>query len=451
MKYQEAHDKLEQISQTHILKFWSKLTQFQQETLLSQIEDLDINIFLLQQEKLHQVDYSSSEEINPYLNYTYSGEELNAKIGAKLISEGKVGCLLIAGGQGTRLRFKGPKGLYPITPIKRKTLFQFFAEKVVAASKLANCQLPLAIMTSPLNDEIIRQHFADNEYFGLHPDQLHFFTQQMLPLLNPEGNLFLEEKYKIAEGPDGNGYTLKYFVQQKIWQHWHEAGVSLVNCILIDNPLADPFDAELVGFHSERNIDITVKAIARRNAQEKVGVLVDKGGKVRIIEYSELPDEEGKAILPEGTLKHLCANTGMYCFSMDFIRRSSEETLPLHRAFKAAHYLSDKGIRQQAHQPIAWKFETFIFDVLQFANRVQALLYPRDVCFAPLKNATGPDSVASVRRALQKESRRIFSQITGNSPPASQFELAPDFYYPTNKLLAKWKGASAPQSQYIEP
>ena len=148
-----------------------------------------------------------------------------------------MGCLIVAGGQGTRLNFNRPKGMYPVTPVHHKSLFQLFAEKVAAAGKQANCPLPLAIMTSPANDETIRAFFHEHHYFGLAESQVFFFTQKQLPFLDKEGNMFLETPYTISKGPDGNGSSLRYFSKAAFGKNGKRGGVEQLNYILIDNPL----------------------------------------------------------------------------------------------------------------------------------------------------------------------------------------------------------------------
>lgn len=429
MEFQKALNKLKQIDQEQLLRYWNDLTQIEKKELLSQIDTLDVPFFLEQRKVLSEVKQKVNSKIEAFNDYVQSGDVNNQKIGWQLISEGKVGCILMAGGQGSRLHFEGPKGMFPITPITKKSLFQFFAEKVVAAGKQAGKKLPLAIMTSPLNDLMTKQFFSDNHYFGLEKSQLFFFTQGILPYLDQQGKAFLEEKGKIAEGPNGNGYIFKYFSEQGIAKQWEELGVEYVTNIQIDNPLADPFDAELIGFHSKQSSEVTIKCAIRRSAEEKVGLVVKQEGRIRVIEYSEISDEERTAYNEKGLLKHLCANLSMFCFNLSFIYRIADKKLPLHAAFKSTRHVTASGEVEKPKQPFAWKYETFIFDLLTFAKGVDVLLYPREECFAPLKNFSGEDSLETVQQALEKQAKRLFIQVTGREPPSSPLELPMDFFY----------------------
>lgn len=444
MNYLDALKKLRSINQEHLLVHWELLTESEREHLLIQINALDISTFHLQQQLLQIDPQSFTKDLEPYTDYAYAGNMADFNAGRHSIAQGHVGCLLIAGGQGTRLRFTGPKGLFPITPIKHKTLFQFFAEKVAAAGRQNNRKLPLAIMTSPLNHEETCRYFAEHQNFGLEADQLFIFSQNMLPFLDKQGNLFFENPGYIAQGPDGNGFSLKYFVQQGIWKKWQDLGVRYVNYVLIDNALADPFDAELVGFHERQLADVTVKCTLRGHVQEKVGVLTKQGNQIKVTEYSELPEIEKKASNPDGTLKHRCANLSLFCLSMPFIAKAAQHPLPLHLAYKSVNALGKTDEK-------AWKFETFIFDLLPVAQRLAALLYPRERCFAPLKNYSGEGSPDTVRQALLAQAKMIMADITKLPPPEHPFELSADFYYPTLELLSKWLGGRISSTQdYID-
>lgn len=344
-----------------------------------------------------------------------------------------MGCLVVAGGQGTRLQLQGPKGLYPISVIRKKTLFQLFAEKIVAASQLAFRPLHAAIMTSPLNHEMTETYFKAHSFFGLTRGQIDFFSQSMLPFLDDNGNLFLQNVSTIAQGPNGNGSSLFEFSQHGLLEKWKELGIEHLNFVLIDNPLADPFDAELLGFHVRNQNDITIKCTLKADPDEKVGVVVKENDGVRIIEYMEMPEEERLKTSSNGLLKYPCANISLFCIRLSFLEKlcNQRAPLPLHSAYKSAESLEGKIM--------AWKFEYFIFDILPLAEKVQALLYPREDCFAPLKNLSGNDSPETVRAALQRKDQQIYRELFNKEPPSTPFELAQGFHYPLSHYINKWK------------
>lgn len=346
-----------------------------------------------------------------------------------LLREGKCAAVVLAGGEGSRLKCAGPKGCVPISRVKRKTLFQLMAEKVKAASLLVDYPLQLAIMTSPGNRVETETYFIQNAFFGLEPSQLSFFCQDVAPYEDFDGTLF-------SSGPKGNGGVFRSLCSAGIWEKWHALRVEYVNVLPIDNPLALPFDPELFGFHAAKRCDVALKVGKRRDSQEKVGVVVCQGERLEIVEYFELPKGFEAPI----------ANLGLYSFSMDFINRVRDVHLPLHKAKKAVRR---DGVTPK--EPNAWKSEEFIFDLFSYASRCEALLYPREEVFAPLKNLEGEDSIASVQAALLAHEQRLYTQITGLAAKCGdRFELSPAFYYPSQELCRRWKGRALPDCEYIE-
>lgn len=434
-----------------LFRFWETLSAIERERLVQQLERIPLDT-LERQKLLLKNDQlpPSSKPLEPFDAFSFSGNPMHRLKGEELIVQGRLGCLLLAGGQGTRLGHPGPKGTFPLSVIKNKSLFQLCAEKVKAAGKRAGVPLQLAVMTSPENDVETRKFFQSHHFFGLEPSQISFFIQKTLPLLDSSGRLFLQSANKIAEGSDGNGHSLLQFVHSGIFDQWTQKGVEYIQIILIDNPLADPFDAELLGLHYTQENEITLKCTEKIRPDENVGVLVQEDNRCSVVEYSEMLLKEKEARREDGRLKHCCANLSLFCLSLSFIRKiiDNNETLPLHKAWKAAPFLDETGATSFPKEPNAWKFETFIFDWLKHANKVGALIYPREQCFAPLKNAEGADSPNNVRAALQEADRRVIEKITGLEAPPPPFEISADFYYPTPALIKEWSGKRM-ESSYV--
>jgi len=440
---EEARSKLAQMDQSHLFEGWELLSPAEKALFLLQVQKLDPSFFLREQKCALEWKIGPLE---PFSDYFLKGSSEDEKNGRTLISQGACMALTVAGGQGSRLRLNGPKGCYPISLVKKKSLFQLLAEKIKAAGKQAGRPLEWVVTTSPLNHEETLLFFKEHHFFGLIASQVHFFCQEMWPLLDREGNLFLEAPGLLAQGPNGNGGALRQLATSSFFQTWKEQGITSVSFTLIDNLLADPFDQELLGFHNRLGNEITLKAIFRQNAEEKVGIVVLKEGKPAVVEYSECPEEVKRASTPEGFAFPL-ANTSLFCFSLSFIEKTAGFTLPLHAAKKAVKRWTAATGTVFPEEPNAWKFEEFIFDLLPFGKKVSALVYPREECFAPLKNS---ESVAAVQRSLQARDAQIFSQITGVQPPTNHpFELAQEFYYPTEELIDKWRGRKLPSSSYI--
>ncbi|MEX1013134.1 MAG: UTP--glucose-1-phosphate uridylyltransferase [Waddliaceae bacterium] len=383
------------------------------------MKTIDPHLLQTLQTLLKNQTKTKQNPITPLTDVHFSGSEEDIILGKKLIQEGKVGCLLLAGGQGTRLRFDQPKGFFPISVIKNKSLFQLVCEKVEAAGH----SLPFAVMTSPESADAVYKYFEKNRWHA------EFFSQDTLPLLNHEGEPFLETENSYSVGPDGNGSALHLLVKSGIFDKWRKRGVEYIQCLLIDNPLSDPFDPEWVGFHARKKAEVVIKAIKNDRPEEKVGVLAKSDSNVCVVEYTERPDS---------TTPYPYANLSLLSFSASFVQKASDyfEKMPLHIAHKAAKYLNQKGETVLAQKPNAWKFERFIFDVLPFANRVETLVYPREECFAPLKNES---DISKVKAALQEKDRRIFRQVFHATPPSHPFELDPKFGFLTPERVDKWK------------
>ncbi|MFI5334555.1 MAG: UTP--glucose-1-phosphate uridylyltransferase [Chlamydiales bacterium] len=447
----QIFDYLTSIGQRQLSAGIDQLSSTQLESFFAQLKKHDALLLKRQREALFRTRPLPSA-IEPLTLFENSGHVESRTVGMELLSKGKVGCLFLAGGQGSRLGVKGPKGLVPVTPILRKPLFQLLLEKSVAAAKQAGHTLPVAIMTSPLNHIETISFLEKQRYFGLKEQNCSFFVQGMLPHLDNRGDWLLESPGRLAEGADGNGGALINFFNSGIWAKWKERGVEYLNIIPIDNALGDPFDAEQIGACHLSQADAVLKGITRLHKDEQLGVVGLVQGHVCIIEYTELPEQEKNAADVDGTLRWKIANSGLFSFRMDFIERLAKDPhffLPWHVAKKSSEILlmNSKGSFQETVK--IWKCETFLFDVLNFTTRAKVLVYPRDEVYAPLKNATGPNSLDEVQAALEQADRRAFKKVTGRELPKGKFELDPAFYYPTADLIEKWRGRE-PVPGYVE-
>ena len=409
--------------------------------------DLDV---LKKQQSLIQHPISKQLPFKPYTQTVDVHRKVFKEKGKALLKEGKVGCILVAGGQGTRLGFSGPKGCCPVTAVKQKTLFHYFSDRVKAASIQAGVPLKMAIMTSPKNHAATLAHFLVHDQFGLLPEQIGFFQQTQLPALNQEGELFLEAPDQIAFAPDGNGSCIQAFYKSPLAKVWKEAGIHYVTFVLVDNPLADPFDPYLIGAHATAGVDVTLKCIKREDPEEKLGVIVEREGKPQVVEYSEMSEKDKMAKDASGDLLYSSANISLFCFSSSFLETVSQHQMPLHKAFKKSDYVSSSGAIIHSKEPCVWKFEKFIFDILAFADRSQVAVYPREFCFAPVKEKIGKNGLENAARMVSQYERKLIESITGKKAPDSCLEIDPQFYYPTSDLKSAWKGREIPDEPYIE-
>lgn len=413
---------LQEIEQPHLGLGWESLSTAQQDAFLQTLKKYGSQLRTRQKELLQTKANIDLSSLQPVKDVHRSGSAADRLLGETLIAEGKVGCLILAGGQGTRLGWDGPKGTLPVSPVANKSLFELFAIRTVCAGKRAGRALPLAIMTSPLNDAQTRLYFEQHAFFGLDPAQLFFFSQECLPLIDEQGNWLLTAPGVLAEGPDGNGNALFRFFTQGIWEEWQSRGVEYLNVMFVDNPLADPFDAEFIGFAARCELDIGMKVVERESTQEKMGIVAQEGNKLKIVEYSEFASESSAA--------YSLASSGLFVFRMDWIHHVKDRKLPLHLAHKTASVISPGG--QVPEHRSVYKCETFQFDLLDFTHRSACILYPRARTYAPIKNATGEKSRETAREALLALDRQLYTEIYGLPPPAFPFELDPALYYLTD-------------------
>jgi UDP-N-acetylglucosamine/UDP-N-acetylgalactosamine diphosphorylase len=428
-------DRLEIIGQTHLLSSLELLENDEQHEVFKQLESIDEKGLKRLQEALLNKNSQLLKEKKPFLPACSKGAPELIEVGKKILKQGQAGCIVLAGGMGSRLRFDFPKGLFPITCIKQKTLFQRLAERVKAASHAYATPLHLAIMTSSLNHAETQKYFLDHQFFGLESSQISFFPQEMWPSLDLEGNLFCSQKGQLSFSPAGNGSVFRSFMQSNIALEWKKWGIEMISIISIDNPLADPFDANLLGFHASMNLSASMVAIKKRDHHEKVGVLVQAPHGVEVCEYSEISGDAGSFSY---------ANTGHLCFTRPFFEEVARCQLPIHLAFKSV---------QKENKPFqVCRCEQFIFDAFCFAKRSDAIIYPRNECFAPLKNFEGEDSIKTVEEAVQAFDRDTFYAVTGQHLSSTKkSELDPAFYYPDEKLKAKWRDKKGQlKAGYIE-
>lgn len=438
--------------QKHLLAGYDHLSQEQKQQFGQQVHKYGRALLQRQHDLLFST-VKVQHPFEPVQKYAHAGSDADRALGEELIRQGKVACMMLAGGQGSRLGVNGPKGAVSVSPIKGKSLFQLFCERSRSASQRAGRPLHLAIMTSPLNHTSTKEFFESHRHFNLPSSHLHFVEQSVLPFCDDRGNWLLERPGKLAEGPDGNGNALHLLYREGLYEKWRSEGIEYVNVILVDNPLADPFDAELIGYHCRMQTDVIVKAVPRVSASEKMGVVVSSNGKICVVEYSELSNDDLLALNSDGTPRCSVANTSLFSFHMDFIQRIATDPeciLPLHLARKQAPILLTTAQGSCIELAKVWKYETFIFDLLPYARQVGVLLYPRDLSYAPLKNASGEKSLQTVQEALLAFDRHIYSTLSGLPSPATPFELHPSFYYPTPDLASQWKGKELPSVSYVE-
>ena len=331
--------------------------------------------------------------------------------GRELLAEGKVAMLVVAGGQGTRLGFDGPKGTYPICPVTGKTLFQYFAEEIGRVAEKYGHAIPWYIMTSELNDAATREFFAAHGNFGLPQGSVRFFTQGTMPAIGYDGQLLPAAADSLALSPNGHGGTLLALRKSGALDEMKREGVEYISYFQVDNPLAPLADPLFLGLHCLEKSRMSARMLPKTNAFEKLGNFCLSGGRIHIIEYSDLPDELAQRRNPDGSLAFLAGSPAIHVISRDFVEEltaTGRLELPWHRADKKVPYIDERGESVKPAEPNAVKLESFIFDALPLAEKAMILEGCRAEHFAPTKNQTGVDSAESCRAMMcVRDARRL--------------------------------------------
>ncbi len=411
-KLQNVKTLLDTHKQNHLLAFWPQLNETGKQNLLAEIERLNFSKIDAWVEKYitSPVSFTQLDNLTPPNSYKPQPEnhEQRAKyaqareLGKKLISKGKVAVFVVAGGQGTRLGFDGPKGNFHISPVKNKTLFKLFAETIAANSKKYQTQCPWYIMTSPANHAQTEDIFQENAYYGLSKSDVFIFQQGTLPNFDFDGKILLADKSHIAFSPDGHGGSIKALHQSGAIKDMKNRGIEFISYWQIDNQLVNILDPLFVGLHALDQAEMSSKAVLKTEPKEKVGCFCLVDGKVTVIEYSDLPGELAEKRNPDGSLAFELGNIAIHLINVNFVEKLNAEafSLPMHRAIKKIPCLDPQKGFIQPQKPNGIKLETFIFDSLPLASKSVILQTLRSEEFAPAKNAAGLDSAETARQMM---------------------------------------------------
>ena len=344
--------------------------------------------------------------------------------GEALLRGGHVAAFLVAGGQGTRLGYDGPKGEYPVTPIRRKPLFQVFAEQLKAYGRDFGKPVPWYIMTSDANDAQTRAFLKQHNCFGLDPQDVFIFQQGMMPAFASDGRLLLGEKSSLALSPDGHGGSLRALHRSGALADMRKRGVEHLSYFQVDNPLVHCIDPLFLGLHDLTGSEMSSKTISKAGPLEKVGNFVEADGVVQVIEYSDLPDELAKQTNPDGSLRFNEGSIAIHALRVSFVERlnaSGKLHLPWHRADKRVPFVDDDGNTMKPEKPNAVKLEQFVFDAIPLAKNAIVYTTDRSEEFSPVKNAEGVDSAATCRRDQIRRATR-WLKVAGVEIPAKNGE-----------------------------
>ena len=403
MTLEEAKKKCEAAGQEHLLAYYDELTKEEQEVLLAQIEKIDITLLDLLKQDSKEVAKGKLEPLGAVtLEEIQNGKADYEKLGQEAIRAGKVGAVLLAGGQGTRLGLDKPKGMLNVGVHKKLYLFEQLIRNIMDVVNATGAWVPLFVMTSEKNNKDTVEFFKENNFFGYNEEYVFFFVQQMAPSVSYEGKIYMEEKGRISASPNGNGGWFISMVRAGLLDTVKKLGVEWLNVFSVDNVLQKIADPVFVGAVLKHNCVCGSKVVAKADPYEKVGVLCLEDGRPSIVEYYEmteemihLRDKQGKLLYNYGVILN-------YLFSVATLEKIMNENLPTHIVEKKIPYMDAEGKQIKPDKPNGYKFETLVLDMIHKMENCLSFEVEREKEFAPIKNATGVDSLESARELMKK-------------------------------------------------
>ncbi len=455
-------DAFNRAGQGQVFAFFDRLAPAAQERLLAEAGEIDLAEVdrlvrtLVRQSAVTGVDLSDLTPA-PFEARPEHGGDAAAWAEAKARGEaalraGRVAAFTVAGGQGTRLGFDGPKGTFPVTPLKRKSLFQVFAEKIAAAGRRYGRPIHWFIMTSHQNHAATEAFFVERGFFGLDRARVHFFRQGRMPAVDFSGRILLETPGDIALSPDGHGGSLRALGRSGALDLMQREGIDTISYFQVDNPLVRGIDPAFVGWHLRQRSEMSSKMVPKAFPEEKIGHFCRQRGRTVVIEYSDMPLALQREVDPAtGKLRYLAGSIAIHVLDREFVRRMAaggDNALPFHRADKKILTIDAAGQPVKPATANGVKFEMFVFDALPFAKNPVVIETLRADDFSPVKNAEGTDSPGTCRadqlrqfaRWLQAQGAGLETDATGL--PARAIEVSPLFGYDEDSFAASWRNLS---------
>lgn len=393
-KYEIAKEILAKYGQEHLLNFYEELNKEQRELLLEQICHIDFG------QILNLYEASKVDEVIPHhviepLPYTIKNQLSEAErtyyeeMGKEALLHHKCGIVTLAGGQGTRLGYHGPKGTFELDIKPKKSLFEILCDNLKNIQKDYGITLPWYIMTSIYNDDATKRFFEEKNYFGYPKDSIFFFEQSELPLIDISGKLILEEIYKVKEASNGNGDVFASMKQHGILENMKQKQLEWIFFSGVDNVLLKVVDPLLLGLTISHHKMVASKTLLKKNVQDKDWIFARKNGKPAIMNSCHLTDSMKEAKNKEGNYLYREINILAHLFHVSALDKIANVPLPYHRAFKKNTFVNEEGMKQVPESPNIFKFETFIFDAFSLFDDIELLRVEEEEEFAPIKDFNG--------------------------------------------------------------
>ena len=326
--------------------------------------------------------------------------------GLKLLRDGKVAAVILAGGQGTRLGFDKPKGIFNVGITRTLTIFGQLMSNIKDVTDAYGGYFYLFIMTSEINHDETVAFFKQNDYFGYPADKIRFYVQDKEPVCGLDGKILLADKHRVAFSPNGNGGWYSSLVNSGLQQLLKKEGIEWLNVFSVDNVLQRICDPVFIGATSLSRSFCGAKVVRKTCPEERVGVLCSIDGRPDIIEYYEIPQDIAAEKNENGELKYPYGVILNYLFNVHVLDAIISWKLPYHLAKKKVAHIVD-GVIKTPDEPNAYKFETLAVDMIRYMGSCLAFEVDREKEFAPVKNPTGVDSVESARKLLEKNGVKL--------------------------------------------
>lgn len=458
----------QQAGQGQVFAFFDRLTSAERQDLIEQAAEIDLaEIARLKRTLIDGAEGGvelSGLEPAPYVPLAEHGGDAKAweaavATGEEALRAGRIAAFTVAGGQGTRLGFDGPKGTFPVTPVRHKSLFQVFAEKLLAVGRRYGRRIPWFVMTSHQNHAATEAFFREHRFFGLGEDGVMFFRQGRMPAVDGAGKIMLESPGRIAMSPDGHGGSLRALDRSGALDRMEAAGIDIISYFQVDNPLVRCIDPAFIGWHLRERSEMSSKMVPKAYPEERVGVFCRREGRIVVVEYSDLPaDLQRLTDAATGRLRYVAGSIAIHVLGREFVRRMSRSAgsgqagsagsapmaLPFHRANKKIETVDPEGRPVKPEKPNGIKFELFVFDALPFARRPLVIETRRADDFSPVKNAEGADSPATCRDDQLRQFARWANAHGAEVPvdetgrPRLTFEVSPLFGYDEVSFADSW-------------
>lgn len=401
MDYEEIKRDLAARGQEHLLSYYGELGEPERRELLDQIERINWEETALWK---NPQNLSGKGEIRPISGLKIS--EISKRraefeaIGTEAVRNHKVGAVLLAGGQGTRLGSDAPKGAYDIGITRPVYIFERLVCNLLEVCGRVGAYVPLYIMTSDKNDRETRAFLAEHKYFGYPGEYIKFFVQDMAASVDFSGKILLEDKDRLALSPNGNGGWYSSLARAGLLADAEARGVEWFNVFAVDNVLQRIADPAFVGAAIEGGVNCAAKVVRKTLPEERVGVLCLEDGLPNVIEYYELTQEMANARDEGGDLLYSDGVILNYLFRASKLKEIAANKIPVHVAKKKIPYFDGKGNKIVPAMENGYKFETLILDMIKLMGSCLPYEVERNKEFAPIKNKTGTDSVETARLLL---------------------------------------------------